>query len=680
MIEAIRHEIEHCSRRERDNATLVAMRTPTALHLAFLGSLLFVASTCLLAQPYPTDVTRPPAPSLTPAEPDKPAARPQSADEANARLLALLAEDVEAQKKHDPVSASRRGDRRFDALLPDVSGAGEKAFADDAATRLGALLAVDQALLTPDNRVSSALLQRELEERMASFRFGEWQAPVTPLSGPQQWIPNLPEVLTFPDRIAIADFLTRIQRVPDVINQTMANMREGYRSGRTPPREVLGRVAAQAASVGAPEYITDLTTHPLYAPFRSLDFHDVLARDAREAIRTQVIPSFRAFAAFLENEYVPRCRLSTAAADLPAGEAYYQWRLRSITTTDLTPDQIHDLGLSEVKRIREEMLRVIALSDFPRRKELASDPDAMFRGFLEYLRTDPRFYFTRPEDLLGAYRDAAKRIDAELPRLFRTMPRLSYGVREMPAFIAPSQTTAFYQPGSLESGVAGYFVANTHKLDQRPKYDIIPLTLHEASPGHHFQIALAQEMTGVPEWRTRIFHTAFIEGWALYAERLGLEVGDGPPPSHYGDSGDPAPQPAPGAEGYLGFYQNPYDNFGRLTYEMWRAMRLVVDTGLHHKKWSRSQAIQFMLDNSGLTQENVEREVDRYIAWPGQACAYKIGELRIRELRSRAEASLGARFDRRAFHDAVLRSGSVPLDVLEQQIKDWIETQKGEKR
>ncbi len=642
------------------------------------------ASSLALAQPSPTDITRPSTPPIRPAEPARPDARPQTADEANARLLALLAEDLEAQKKHDPVNASRRGDRRFDALLPDLSGASEQAFSDDASTRLGALAALDRALLTPANRLNADLLQRELEDRVAAFRFAEWQMPVTPLAGPHRWISSLPDVLAFPDRIAIADYLTRLQNVPQVINQTMDNMRLGYRAGRTPPREVLTHLPAQAAAIGSPEYIADLTTHPLYAPFRGLDFHDVLARDAREAIRLNVIPSFRAFAAFLENEYLPRCRVSTAAADLPAGAAFYQWRLRSLTTTDLTPDEIHDLGLSEVKRIREEMLRVIALSDFPRRQELLSDPDALFRGFLEYLRTDPRFYYTRAEDLMTAYREAAKRIDAELPRLFRTMPRLSYGVREMPAFMAPSQTTAFYQPGSMEMGTPGFFVANTYKLDQRPKYDIIPLTLHEASPGHHFQIALAQEMTDVPEWRTWVYHTAYIEGWALYAERLGLEVGSGPPPSHYGDAPGSAsgetPAPAPGAEGYLGFYQNPYDNFGRLTYEMWRAMRLVVDTGLHHKKWSRSQAIQFMLDNSGLTQQNVEREVDRYIAWPGQACAYKIGELRIRELRSRAEASLGGKFDRRAFHDAVLRSGSVPLDVLDAQIKDWIESQKGEKR
>lgn len=644
-----------------------------------LAAVLSSASFHALAQTSPTDVTRPSVPGLKPAAPQTADVTPRTPEEADAFLLALLAQDLEAQKRHDPVAASRRGDRRFDALLPDLSAKAQQAYSDDASTRLAALKTLDRNLLSPENRVSASLLERELEERMASFRFAEWQMPVTPLSGPQQWIPNLPDVLTFPDRVAYGDYLTRLQHVPDVVNQTIDNMRLGYRSGRTPPRDVLGRVAAQAAAVGAPEYINDLTTHPLYAPFRSLDFHDVLARDAREAIRTRVVPAFRGLAAFLENEYLPRCRPSIAASDLPAGAAYYQWRLQSITTTDLTPDEIHELGLSEVKRIREEMARVIALSDFPRKQELISDPEALFRGFLDYLRTDPRFYYTKPEDLLTAYREAAKRIDAELPRLFGTLPRLTYGVREMPAFIAPSQTTAYYQPGSLVAGTPGYFVANTYKLDQRPKYEIIPLTLHEAAPGHHLQIALAQELTGLPEWRTWVYHTAFIEGWALYAERLGLEVGDGPPASHYADSGDPAPRPAPGTEGYLGFYQNPYDNFGRLTYEMWRAMRLVVDTGMHHKKWPRAQAIQFMLDNSGLSRENVEREVDRYIAWPGQACAYKIGELRIRELRSRAEGSLGAKFDRRLFHDALLASGSVPLDVLEEQIKAWIETQKGAK-
>jgi uncharacterized protein (DUF885 family) len=277
-------------------------------------------------------------------------------------------------------------------------------------------------------------------------------------------------------------------------------------------------------------------------------------------------------------------------------------------------------------------------------------PGEDFHAFTERLRTDRSLYYTDAEDLLDGYRVIAKRIDAELPRFFGRLPRLPYGVKEMPAFIAPASPTAYYYRGSMANGIPGYFVANTFRLDQRPKYEMVALTLHEAVPGHHLQISLAQEMEGVPEWRSTLSFTAFVEGWALYAERLGVE---------------------------MGVYRTKDDNFGRLSYEMWRALRLVVDTGIHAKGWTRDQAVSYMLDNSALTRENVEREVDRYIAWPGQACAYKIGELKIRELRALAEHELGERFDLRAFHDMILGEGAIPLPLLEERAKAWTLSRKG---
>lgn len=596
---------------------------------------------------------------------------------ADAALLALLDEDDQASLKRNPIEATRRGDRRYDALLPDVSAAGARAATEDARGRLAALAKIDRAALTPANRVSAALLERELTERVEGARFNGWQVQVTQLDGPHQDLPQLPDHITFTAEKRYEDYCARLEAIPAYIDTCIADMREGLNAGNTPPKVVMGKVHEQALEQGDAKFAADPASHDLYKPFAKRAKNDALAERAKKAIATGAAPAFQKLGVFLRDEYVPGCRATIACADLPDGAARYQFSLKVMTTTDMTPEQIHTLGLSEVARIRAEMMTVIARSDFPERDSLKGDD--LFRAFLTYLRTNERFVCKTPEELLEGYRDVAKQWDAEMPRMFGRMPRLPYGVREMPAFIAPTQTTAFYQSGSLENGQAGFFVANTYKLNERPKYEMVPLTLHEASPGHHHQIALAQEMENVPEWRKRRWHTAYGEGWGLYSERIGLEVGEGRPDSVYSPRPANAPATArvkPGEPGYKGMYQNPYDDFGRLTYEMWRAMRLVVDTGMHAKGWSRQQAIDFMLNNSGLTRENVEREVDRYIAWPGQACAYKIGELKIRELRAWAEKELGPKFDVRSFHDCVLGSGSVPLSVLEEMVKEWAAARK----
>jgi uncharacterized protein (DUF885 family) len=310
-----------------------------------------------------------------------------------------------------------------------------------------------------------------------------------------------------------------------------------------------------------------------------------------------------------------------------------------MTTTDLTPQQIHDLGLSEVARIRAEMDRVIAGSGF----------SGDFAAFTEFLRTDPQFYYTKPEDLLAGYRDISKRADPELIKLFGTLPRVPYGVTPVPDFMAPSQTTAYYEPGSLEAGRPGQFFANTYKLDERPKWEMEALTLHEAVPGHHLQISLQQEVEDMPWFRRFGGETAFFEGWGLYAESLGTE---------------------------MGFYKDPYSKFGQLTYEIWRAIRLVVDTGMHSLGWSRQQAIDYFIANTGKAEHDIVVEVDRYIVWPGQALAYKIGELKIKELRAYAERELGPAFDIRSFHDQLLVNGAVPLSVLETHIHEWVAAEK----
>lgn len=559
--------------------------------------------------------------------------------EADRALLRLLADDLEEGMRRYPTWATSRGDRRFDDLLEDAGPEARTNALEHVELRLRALGEIDRDELSAANRVNAHLLEYELTRRVDAARFHPWQMPVTQLGGPQTELPQLVADTTFRTGKHFADYIARLEKVPAYLAQVTANLRAGLAAGRTPPRVTLGQAAVQALSAGTKGQEKDPRLHPMWPPFDAAGEKSALAARAERAIAKGVVPAFRKFGAFLRDEYIPNCRPHIAASDSLDGPDYYASRLAHHTTLPLTAKQIHATGLAEVKRIRAEMMEVIARTDFPRPKD--------FAGFTEFLRTDKRFYYTDKRDLLRGYRDIAKRIDAWMPRLFGRLPRLSYGIKEMPPFLAPAAPTAYYYRGSLKAGRPGWFVANTHRLDQRPRFEMIPLTLHEAVPGHHHQHMLAAEMEGVPEWRTTRSYTAFGEGWALYAERLGLEMGD--------------------------LLADPYDDFGRLSYEMWRAMRLVVDTGIHAFGWSRQKAIDYMLDNSALARENVAREVDRYISWPGQACAYKIGELKIRELRARAEKELGDKFDLRAFHDMILGEGSIPLPVLEEQAARWIE-------
>lgn len=558
-------------------------------------------------------------------------------------LLALLEEDLDALMTRWPTWASIRGDRRFDDRLADVSPEAEARWVEDARGRLARARAIDAAALSPRNVVNHELLVHELEQRLEGARFRGWLAPITQVDGPQQSLPQLPERLTFTTRPQVEAWAARVEAMPAHLAQVLSNMRQGLRDGLTPPRLVMARAAEQcrAQATGEP------SAHRLFAPFRALPADDPLAARAREATG-RAMAAFGRLAEFLEREYVPGCREAIAATARPDGQEYYAYCLAEHATLPLGAEEIHATGLAEVARIQREMLEVIARAGF--RREGLEGP-ALVKAYIEHLRADPRSYCKTADELLARYRDVAKRVDPELPRLFGKLPRNTYGVRAMPEFIAPSSPTAYYYSGSIENGTPGWFVANTHRIDQRPTYEMVPLTLHEAVPGHHLQISLALEMTDLPKWRTLGGNTAYVEGWALYAERLGLEMGE------------------PGSRG---LYADPVDDFGRLSYEMWRALRLVVDTGLHAKGWTRQQAIDCMLERSALTPENVEREVDRYVAWPGQAVGYKLGELKLRALRAEAEAALGERFDLRAFHDLVLGEGAVPLGVLERMVRRWI--------
>ena len=507
------------------------------------------------------------------------------------------------------------------------------------------IASIDRAQLNAANQLDYDLLNRDLRNDFDSFRFKRWMMPVGQRGGPQQDLPQFAESVPFRQAADWENYVKRMTRLGAAVRDTQSMMEQGLEEGIVPPAAVLEGVVGQFESVlrgNLNEIETPLAHMPDSIPAEQ-------QQSLREQARTAKLDALLALGemlTWLKETYIPKGLKSISAKDQYLGAEYYAFELKRFTTTDLTPDEIHRIGLDEVARIRGEMFEVIARTDWfaadPARAKLSNDD--RFNAFVTFLRTDPRFYHTSAESLLAGYRDICKRIDAKLPEYFGVLPRLPYGVREIPRFMAPSQTTAYYQFGSMKAGLPGWFYANTYALDQRPKYEMIPLSLHEAVPGHHLQISIANEVEGLREFRRDVDATAFVEGWALYAERLGIS---------------------------MGLYENPYDDFGRLLYEMWRACRLVVDTGMHAFGMSRDDAIAFLQRNTALSRLNIEREIDRYIGWPGQACGYKIGELEIRRIRSECEKRLGERFDLRAFHDHLLSAGPIPLNVLRTRMDAW---------
>lgn len=578
---------------------------------------------------------------------------PALSDEKSAPLWKLFGVYDEWQKRENPSFAVSRGDYRFADRLADSSLEAIERRHREQREFLVQLHAINVEDLGDEDRLNYRLFERELKNAIEGHRFRVFLAPIGGRFGPQQEIPQLHERVNFNNVKDYENYLGRLGQVPKLVSDTIEKLKRGVEEDRVP---------AKITVAGLPGQFDALLSKGLDALAEPFDqWPDSIAESDRTALRERfdktALPAIRKAGEQLRDyfvaKYLPACREGIAATEWPDGEAYYAHQLRTMTTTDMSAREIHETGLNEVARIRGEMMRVIRLSDFLEKfpDAAALDDDALFQRFVDYLRTDARFYYTDPDELLAGYRDICKRIDPQLPSLFGRLPRLPYGVREIPAFMAPNQTTAYYQHGSLENGQAGYFYANIYALDQRPKYEMAALAAHEAVPGHHLQIAIAQELEDVPEFRKNMWITAYGEGWALYSERLGIP---------------------------MGLYEDPYDDFGRLLYEIWRACRLVVDPGMHALGWSRQQAIDFMLENTALSKLNITTEVDRYIAWPGQACGYKIGELKIRELRGLAERELADRFDIRGFHDVVLTSGPVPLDILESRVQAWINARKAE--
>jgi uncharacterized protein (DUF885 family) len=505
-----------------------------------------------------------------------------------------------------------------------------------------ALATIDRTALSPADRLNYDLFRRRVEERIEWRRFPWELMPVSQLGGIQQSVPQmLGEQMPATTEADYEAILSRLRGVPTLVDQTIALMKEGLRRGITPPKITSRDVAAQAGAVIG----DDPAKSPLLAAFNRMpatipaDRRNALRADAAAVLSAQVAPAFRRFRDFLASEYVPHCRDSLAVTALPDGPAWYAQAVASSTTTRLTPKQIHEIGLEEVKTIRAEMERVMRSTGF----------DGQLAAFFAFLQSDPRFFYSRPEDLLAGYREIAKRADPEVIKLFGRLPRLPYGVIAMPEPAAASRTAGAYQGGSIAAGRPGYFSANLSAVNTRAKWEMEALVLHEAVPGHHLQIALAQEQPDLPDFRRHGEYDAFSEGWGLYAETLGYD---------------------------MGFYKDPYSHFGALNYQMWRAIRLVVDTGIHALGWSRQQAIDYFKANAAKSEREIVVEVDRYIVSAGQALAYKIGQRKFLELRERAAHQLGARFDLRQFHDAVLADGALPLDVLDARIDAWIAQRK----
>jgi uncharacterized protein (DUF885 family) len=551
-------------------------------------------------------------------------------------LHQLFDEAWERTLEENPTDASTLGDRRYNTLWPDVSLAAiEKSHAADVELleRIGR---IDANALPAEERVNYEIFKRQYRNRVEGYAFRRFLMPVNQRGGIQTE-DELVESLRFETVRDYEDWIARLDSIGGYVDQTIALMRAGMAEKRVQPRKVMERVPGQIAA----QLVSTPDASPFYKPFR--EFPDSvpeaererLARAAQAAITRSVLPAYERFQKFFNDEYLPACRTSIGASELPNGRAFYAWLTRYYTTLDLTPDEIHELGQKEVARIRGEMEKIIEAVGF----------EGTFQQFLEHLRTDPQFHYTDPQELFQAYLATSKRIDPELVKLFGRLPRTPYGVRPIPDKIAPDTTTAYYSQPAADGSRAGYYYVNLYKPEVRPKYEIEVLTVHEAVPGHHLQIALQQELGELPNFRRYDGFTAFVEGWGLYSESLGDE---------------------------LGLYKDPYSKFGQLTYEMWRAVRLVVDTGMHAKGWTRDQAIEFFKSNAAKTEQDIVNEIDRYIAWPGQALAYKIGELKIKELRARGEEKLGERFDIRGFHDTVLGSGAVPLDLLERNVDAWI--------
>ena len=552
---------------------------------------------------------------------------------------ALLDEVWEWQLAENPMFASQLGDRRYNDLWSDDSLEAIERQQDETRAFLQRLYAIDRSGLSGADQLNYELFRRALQNSVDSFAFNAHLIPFNQRGGVQN-LDNNTNSLSFATVKDFEDWLARLSKVDVVIDQSIDRAEKGRKSEMMSPKILMQRIPAQIAV----QLVDDPEDSPFYKVFAEMP--DSISAEDRARLRTlargtiskTVLPAYRELDKYFSGTYLPASRESIGLSELPNGSAWYEHLTHQFTTTQMSPDDIHRLGLNEVRRIRDEMQTIINGLEF----------GGSFEDFLVFLRTDPQFYFDNPDELHQAYLATSKRIDPELVKLFGKLPRMPYGVKPIPDSIAPDTTTAYYSRPAADGSRAGTYWVNLYRPEVRPKYEIEVLTVHEAMPGHHLQIALQQELPDMPNFRRFMGFTAFVEGWGLYSESLGYD---------------------------LGLYKDEYSRFGQLTYEMWRAVRLVVDTGIHYKGWTRQQAIDFFKDNAAKTELDIINEIDRYIGMPGQALAYKIGQLKIKSIRDNAERSLGDDFDIRAFHDELLGGGALPLDILEQRMDAWLATQ-----
>ena len=568
----------------------------------------------------------------------------------SALLLISCGKYSESQKLHNffakeweyglveyPEFATGLGDYRFNDRLTDMSLKAIKNRYQHTHNSFGELKTIRRERLNTAGQLNYDLYYHKLEKNIYAQQFQQYLIPIDQMGGIQINAPNMVDEMPFENKSDFDNYIIRLELLPNKINQIIKLMKVGVSTGVLPSKVVLSSVPNQIKA----QYDIDVVNSPFFAPFKvnpgiEGKIWDEIIHTGSQLIEYGIFPAFEELHRYFLVDYLPNTRGDIAASSLPNGNVYYQYLIEHHTTTELTAVEIHQLGLKEVNRIHKEMQKVIDKLSF----------NGTFSEFLTFLRTDKRFYYSTAEELINGYRTICKKADPELAALFGTLPRVPYGVKPIPDYQAPAAPTAYYYSGTDDGSRPGYFWANTYKLHTRPKYEMAVLALHEAMPGHHLQIALAHELDGLPEFRKKSGYTAFVEGWALYAESLGET---------------------------MGMYTDPYDKFGQLTYEMWRACRLVVDTGIHMLGWTRQDAIDFMFKHTAKTLNDIQVEVDRYIAWPGQALAYKIGELKIQELRSQAEEQLGKQFDIREFHDKILENGAIPLELLTENINNYIQ-------
>jgi uncharacterized protein (DUF885 family) len=567
------------------------------------------------------------------------AAAPESPAERSRELSKLFADIWEDNLKHSPEYASALGDKRYNDQLSDYSATEVNASLERGRRFLTRLSMIDTSDLSSQEQLSTELMLRSLTEAEEAAPFKEWEMPVDQFNGFHLAMPHLLEDLTFDSVKDYDDYIARLHKLPLAFSQVMTNMQLGIDEGRMPPKYILEKVLAQTQPLANTPARDSVFAQPLKKFPKSITpaQQTRISADLLDAISTDVIPAYQRFAKFLSTTYIPAGRKDPGAWALPDGDAYYAFRIRQSTTLDKSATEIHQIGLDEVKRDEAEMLAIIHKLGF-----------ADLKSFSAALKANPAEHPKSKEQLLDIYRGYIAGMQPRLPELFGRLPKAPLEVVGMPDSIAEGNSAAYYDQGTADGKRPGHVDVNLFHFADRSLAPVEAVSYHEGIPGHHLQISIAQELTGLPEFRKQSYYTAFTEGWALYSERLGKEIG---------------------------FYQDPYSDYGRLEADMWRAIRLVVDTGVHSQHWTRQQMVDFFHDHSAIDETNIQSETDRYIAWPGQALGYKMGQLKILELRKRAQNALGPKFDLKAFHDEVLDSGALPLDVLEKRIDAWIQTQ-----